>query len=389
MNKTQLLLVVMLIAAPLVWGAGELKSAEAPNAEALLGDAAEARAAVSIAWSALDAQKKAVSFLNSHQAHRRAIVALNQCQSCHMPASGSTLHHSALAALQPQGPWVGISVGPADGVLRAQLRLPDGTGVVVTQVVPGSPAQHAGVEEDDILLSVNGKPVAASEDLDKIIQLQATDTKPLTLKLMHDGETLERRVTPQQQSYVSWLNTVSTVAAPPAYQIGVNVSDPDETLRKQLKLGESGVVVTDVQPGKPAEAAGVKAGDVLLSVDGKPLTTQAAVSVEIQKAAGKPVELNVMRGGVTLKISVTPVKEESGRKAPFEAYVSDLTLSDAAGELMLVHPRSVQVLVDDVKLNAAAPTAERLRQITEQLEQLRQAVESLRADLEKPAEPAK
>lgn len=389
MNRTQVLLIVTLIAAPLVLGAGELKSAEAPKPEAPIDEAVEARSAVSIAWSALDAQQKALNFLNSHQAHRRAIVALNQCQSCHTAASGSTPQHAALAALQPQGPWVGVSVGPADGVLRSQLRLPEGTGVVVTQVVPGSPAQQAGVEEHDILLSVNGKPVAASEDLDRIIQSKSADTGPLTLKLIKSGETVEKQVTPQQQSYVTWLNTVGLVATAPAYRIGVNVSDPDPTLRKQLKLGDSGVVVDEVQAGKPAEAAGVKAGDVLLSVDGKPLTHQEMLAEEIRNGAEKVVELELMRGGVTLRISVKPVKEESGNNAALEAYVSGLTLSDEARELMLVHPRSVQVLADDLKPNAPTPTGERLRQITEQLEQLRQTVESLRADLERPAESPK
>ena len=118
------------------------------------------RAGLQVAWSASDARQKAADYLGSHHAHREAIASTRQCQSCHgAGAAASVLDYVDAAALHPKGPWIGVSVGPADGVLRSQLRLPEGTGVVVTQIVPDSPAQSAGVEVDDVLLSVNGKPI--------------------------------------------------------------------------------------------------------------------------------------------------------------------------------------------------------------------------------------
>jgi membrane-associated protease RseP (regulator of RpoE activity) len=397
MNMNRVMLLVAVILAPALWAADNVPLGSSNDAASsgrqAAADALQARAAVNIAWSALDAQQKAMNFLNSHQAHRDAIVSLQQCRHCHNGNSAAWVLNNAVSALQPQGPWVGISVGPADGVLRSQLRLPEGTGVVVTQVVPQSPAQQAGIEEHDILLSVNGKPVASSEDLDRIIQSADADA-PLTLKVLRAGQTLDKQVTPQKQAYVAWLEAVKSVD-PPSYRIGVGVSDPDPTLRKQLKLGDTGVVITEVQPGKPAEMAGVKAGDVLLSINEKPVTRQEALPEEIQKAGETVVELELMRGGVKLRLSVTPVKEPGGPAANYDAtYLDNVALSDQARELMLVHPRSVQVLSDFFNVSAtqpatqpaAAPTADRLKQITDQLEQLRQAVDALRTDLEKQQE---
>jgi membrane-associated protease RseP (regulator of RpoE activity) len=388
MKRNKLMLLAALVLAPALLSAAGSADSRAPTGLQAVADALETRAAVNIAWSELDARQKAMNFLNSHHAHREAIVSLQQCRNCHAGNSAAWVLNNAVSALHPQGPWVGISVGPADGVLRSQLRLPEGTGVVVTQVVPHSPAQQAGVEEHDILLSVNGKPVATSEDLDRIIQAASADA-PLMLKVLRAGETLDKQVTPQKQAYVTWLEAVA-LGESPSYRIGVQVSDPDPTLRKQLRLGDGGVVVTEVQAGKPAVAAGVKAGDVLLSINGMPVAKQEALPGEIQKAGETPVELELVRGGMKLKISVTPVKEQGGAAAAYEAaFVDQLALSDQARELMLVHPRSVQVLSDaavsalqPTTQPATAPTTDRLKQITDQLEQLRQAVEALRTDME-------
>src|SRR3954471_10045518 len=164
--------------------------------QAALDAGATRRQSLHVVLNEADAQQKAINFLGSEQAHRDAIASLQQCRSCHDGNSVAwVLDAARIARIQPQGPWVGISVGPADGVLRSQLRLPDGTGVVVTQVVPNGPAQQAGVEEHDVLLSVNDKPVSSGEDLDKILQASSPDGTPLRLKLLRRGQTLEKQVT--------------------------------------------------------------------------------------------------------------------------------------------------------------------------------------------------
>src|SRR6185436_5861305 len=97
------------------------------------------------------------------EAHRDAIGSLQQCRSCH-DAPNTYLNFSpevhGVTLLSRTGPWVGISVAPAE---------------------------QSGVAEHDILLSVNGQPVAGGDALDAIVQAWKQDAPPLTLRLLREG----------------------------------------------------------------------------------------------------------------------------------------------------------------------------------------------------------
>ena len=401
MNKTAMVVLLAITISPMLsWPVGTV--AQAPDQAA--SPAAENNAAaasaflqavsasvgrrtdVNVAWSDADAQRKAAQFLGAHHAHRSAIQSLQQCHSCHGGmGTGWSLDAATIAAMQPKGPWLGVSVGPADGVLRSQLRLPEGAGVVVTQVMPNGPAEQAGVEVDDVLLSVNGKPVGSGDDLDKILQSAKPDGPPLMLKLLHAGEAVEKHVTPRKADGESFVEAVNALLRP-AYRIGVNIAPPDQTLRRHLKLGNTGLVVNEVLASKPADVAGVKSGDVLLSANGRQLTTPEDLTDEVLRARESPLELELLRGGVKLKIGVTPAKEQAA--ADVGAYL-DIAVGiqpQQTRELMLVHPGSAQVLTDVSasinQVNKEAATADRLNRITEQLDKLHEAVDALRQDLE-------
>ena len=397
MNKT-LLITLITILSPIAALAGEGASETQQQVRDLAGltaalEAGALRRQTAVAWatSDADAQTKAIHFLGSHQAHRDAIASLQQCQTCHGGSGAQWLFDAAaITALQPRGPWIGVSVGPADGVLRAQLRLPDGTGVVVTQVVPNGPAQQAGVEEHDVLLSVDAKPVASGEDLDKLLQSAKTDA-PLTLKVLRRGVTLEKQVTPRKSDAGEWL--AHFVAAPESsYRIGIQVSEPDETLKKHLGLEGRGVVVTEVLGGKPADAAGVKSGDVLLSVNGRPVAKHEELPARIQATEGSPVELELLRGGVSLKITVTPVKEQDARADLTRLYSDFVRLqSDQTRELMLVQPQYLEVFSHQVRQATTQPatTTERMKRITDQMAELQRELADLQAELAKQPDAKK
>lgn len=77
---------------------------------------------------------------------------------------GHTLHFVAgqpMQAAQPGGPWLGIAFGPVAKPLASQLRLDAGTGQVVTNVVEGSPADAAGLQQFDIITAIDGQNVSS------------------------------------------------------------------------------------------------------------------------------------------------------------------------------------------------------------------------------------
>ncbi len=89
--------------------------------------------------------------------------------------------------------FIGVNIDAVDDAIRAQLALPEGEGVVVNEVISGSPADKAGVKKHDILLEIGGKRIDSPQDLAREVQL-AKD-KPTTLKLLRGGKPLTLPVT--------------------------------------------------------------------------------------------------------------------------------------------------------------------------------------------------
>jgi serine protease Do len=88
-------------------------------------------------------------------------------------------------------------------------------------------------------------------------------------------------------------------------QIGVLAQTISPLLGQALQLErDTGVVIEDVTPGSSAEAAGLKVGDVVLSLNGKLVENARQLGVNIYQNAGKTIELDVLRGKVPMKIAV-------------------------------------------------------------------------------------
>ena len=94
--------------------------------------------------------------------------------------------------------------------------------------------------------------------------------------------------------------------------IGVGLQTITPTLATALKLSrDSGVIVSDVLPGGPAESAGVRINDVLLSADGRPLeTVPAFMGVSFAHSTGERIRLQLLRGREDLAVEVAPVHEQ-------------------------------------------------------------------------------
>jgi len=102
------------------------------------------------------------------------------------------------------------------------------------------------------------------------------------------------------------------MAAPPMAMrpstIGVAAQPLTAEERKALGLAENeGLRVHAVQPGSPAEAAGVAVGDIITGIDGKPVGTPLEIMMALRgKAAGEAVGLALLRDGKAMKVAVTP-----------------------------------------------------------------------------------
>lgn len=98
--------------------------------------------------------------------------------------------------------------------------------------------------------------------------------------------------------------------------LGVVIKDLDDRTAKYANLPSSaGAVVMEVGPNSPASAAGLKAGDIILSLDGKPVKNSGVLRNKVAMTkVGKPVVLDVVRTGKTTKITVTIGKNVDDQK---------------------------------------------------------------------------
>jgi len=158
-------------------------------------------------------------------------------------------------------------------------------GVLVVAVQPGSPAAKAGLVRGDIILEAEGTAVNTPRDVRKVVDSRrAGDT--VALKVRHGDAQKDLSVTLGTQSGEGWMGVQLYADGP---RLG-------EGLERMHGMGrfEEGALVESVAPGSPAEKAGVKQGDVILSVDG----TKIGVDNNLADV------VSVMKIGDTVTLSV-------------------------------------------------------------------------------------
>lgn len=99
------------------------------------------------------------------------------------------------------------------------------------------------------------------------------------------------------------------------YYVGVYVDSLDPALAAQLKL-EKGIVVRHIVPGSPAEAAGLKPNDLLMTAGEAPLDQVCSLGAAINQAKETEIAIEVLREGQSLKVAMTPTKRPAQMWVP-------------------------------------------------------------------------
>ncbi|MBN8590315.1 MAG: PDZ domain-containing protein [Anaerolineae bacterium] len=190
----------------------------------------------------------------------------------------STVGLSTLGAQDrlPAGPLLGIQVEPAD------------EGVSVVIVIPGSPADEAGLLSKDIILSVNGEAVTADSIREVISALEVGDE--VALEVQRGEETLTLSAT---------LGDVGIIGHGGSFSSAIGFDGLMLTER------DNQVVVESVADESRAAEAGLEDGDVITSANGTAITNLRELMEAVAGTeAGEPVSLEVQRGDETLTLEV-------------------------------------------------------------------------------------
>jgi len=194
---------------------------------------------------------------------------------------------------RPGGPYLGLNLSELNEVVRAELNIPQGTGLYVNDVVGTSPAQKAGVKKGDVLLKCAHKPVNSPEAVGRILAtLKAGDAVKLLVN--RDG---------RKKSFHAKLENAPLGLNAGAIQnpvwMGADIQDVDAIMKIRFNLPDKrGVIISHVAKGSPALAAGLRSGDMVRRFGAtRILDVKQMQSLILKTQPGKKVTLTILRDG--------------------------------------------------------------------------------------------
>jgi serine protease Do len=172
--------------------------------------------------------------------------------------------------------WLGVQIQPVTAEIASSLRLNEPKGALVVSPTEDSPGGKAGLKAGDAIVAVDGKPVDDSSALARMIAGYAPNTT-VNLTFWRDGEKKELPVTlgtmPGEQKMASVQPEAATPSKTSLKDFGI-----------ELGASDSGVVISDVDPNGKAADNGLQAGDVILDVGNKSVSSPADVEKAVESA---------------------------------------------------------------------------------------------------------
>lgn len=160
---------------------------------------------------------------------------------------------------------------------------------VIGAVEPGSLAAQAGLSADQEIVAVNGKPVSGWGEVNLQLVRRLGESGQLDVTVRDVGGSSERHL---QISLQNWLK-------------GVEEPDPITSLGIRPWRPQIVPVIAQLDPEGPAQAAGIRLGDRLLSLNQQPLDDWQQIIDAVRTLPGEPVSLQVERQGQRLDVSLT------------------------------------------------------------------------------------
>lgn len=185
--------------------------------------------------------------------------------------------------------WLGVAMRDLEKEEAVQYGLNQPQGAVVVEVVPGSPAEQAGLKEGDLILEFNGSLLTASHTLPSLVA-KAQPGSSITLVFLREGKKYQRTVILSSTEQAEQI-----VAGASKGLMGMTLRDLSPAEANRLRI--DGIIVTEVQPGGLAESVGIQEGDLILEVNGRPLQSIKELEAILAKIpSGKVVRLGLARG---------------------------------------------------------------------------------------------
>jgi len=197
--------------------------------------------------------------------------------------------------------WLGVLIQDVTRDLAESFGMSKPTGALVAQVMPGSPAEKAGIRVGDIIVAYDGQDIDTSAMLPPLVG-RSKIGKTVRVKVVRDGKSRLLQVKlaelPEEADEAMLPGPVPQRQEGSANRVlGITVAMLTEEHKQELGIEEDGVLVTQVGSG-PGRDAGLLRGDVITAINQKPVRTPAELRDALENLpAGKSVPLLVVRDG--------------------------------------------------------------------------------------------
>jgi serine protease Do len=217
-------------------------------------------------------------------------------------AAGLPDAQQAVKVFRMSGTHIGVGIRDLND---DELKAGKTSGVVIETVDTDSPAQKAGFKAGDIVVEFDGERVRSSQQLTRLVQ-ETVSGRPVQAIVMRDGQRTTLTVQPQSAEPFKYWNDsgadvfslpklsppmvlkrdgwpdIEGLLARPGGQLGISVDELSPQLSEYFGT-KDGVLVTTVRDNSNASRAGVKAGDVITSLNGGAVTTGSELRRRAQR----------------------------------------------------------------------------------------------------------
>ncbi|MBZ5569891.1 MAG: PDZ domain-containing protein [Acidobacteriia bacterium] len=258
-------------------------------------------------------------------------MAAAQARPAPAPAPVVKARPAVAAAAKPvrTSSYLGVDIRSVIPERVAALKLKEARGVEITLVDRDAPAGKAGLKEHDVILSFNGRNIQNSEELRKLIR-ETLPGQTVELGISRDGQpmTLKAELADRHKLAMEHSNTIVI----PKIRIQIPEMDLSRIAVLQYQrrngvmvenltpqLGEAfgvkngdGVMVRSVDQGSAGEAAGLRAGDVIVRIGNEPVADTSEWNRLMREQKAGPVPLGIVREKrqQTLSLTVPEAKHE-------------------------------------------------------------------------------
>jgi len=202
--------------------------------------------------------------------------------------------------------YLGVLIQDVDRDLAESFQLDHPRGALVSQVLPDTPAERAGLQAGDIIVAFNGRTIHSSSELPPIVGTSRVE-EDATLEIIRDGKSKSLKIRVAQlpkQQLMGNTRPVKPATPDVVEELGLTITDMTADARKRSGLREGGALVTQVAPGS-GQSAGFQRGDVIKMFDRKTVNNSDHLRELIDEASDKStVAVLVLRDDKPLFIAL-------------------------------------------------------------------------------------